>query len=150
VSTCSEDRETCVSSHFCETLDGRREGVGWRMRCPVCTTRRALSVQVNGAVIVWNCHHKPACDREAIRNALAALLPCVTPARVKKLSVDREELIRLADCDLPKTALRIAIFQLAGISPQEVRRRLKLSESTYYESMKHLALRKSGENRRSG
>jgi hypothetical protein len=119
------------------------------MRCPVCDTKRALSVQVNGAVIVWNCHHRPACDRGEIRSALAKLLPCVTPAKAKRTSVDREALIKLAELDLPKTALRIAILQLAGIGSAEARQRLGLKESTYYDALKDLTLRKTGGKPRS-
>src|SRR5258708_4382214 len=71
----------CVTDHLCPALDGRRVPTGWRSRCPVCRTERALSITVKGSRILWNCHHAPDCDGADIRAALSALFPACFAAR---------------------------------------------------------------------
>ena len=56
--------------------------------------------------------------------------------------ISAEDLIALASRDLPKTAYRVAMLQMAGISPREARAMLKIPESTYYDTLRVLGERR--------
>ena len=141
-------------------MDGQAVVAGrqWALRCPVHRAGRCLSLGLGtrGRRFVWQCHHDPACTERQIHAAMLALgvdaacIPLPGKSSQVRRTVPAEDLVALASHDLPKTALRLAILQLAGVSPREARERLKLRESTYYDALRALSvLRISGEQRRS-
>lgn len=134
----------CIVAHWCPVLDGRAERAGWRARYPVCHVTRALSITAGRGTVKWNCHHRPACDRQAIRAELARLLPgCVAkrrpanpdlPAIVETLALDKA---------LPPTALRVVLLQQLGWNAARIRAELKIPRQTWADCVRILGHRAS-------
>ena len=80
-------------------------------------------------------------DRDALRPVLRQLVGGCMPGRPQH-RISAEDLIALASRDLPKTAYRVAMLQMAGISPREARAMLKIPESTYYDTLRVLGERR--------
>lgn len=156
---CGEDRRDCVIGHILPVLGGRavKTGRQWSAQCPACkSSTRCLSITLGskGRRFVWKCHR--GCDEMAVHAAMVAAsvpaqcIPLPGQRQHAPRTVDREALVELAHCDLPASAYKLALMRLAGVSPQDARRELKLRESTYYDAMRALSgLRISGERRRS-
>jgi hypothetical protein len=134
--------DDCVSDHFLPPLDGRPEPSGSRAPCPVCGTRRAISIQVKNGRPVWNAHCDPSCDRDAIGKAIAAAVPCYRhpDRRSRKPAPDLDELhALLTDRSIPVNALRLGALEALGMSTAEAAEKLKLPRRTFYDAVRILA-----------
>jgi hypothetical protein len=131
--------EDCASLHWGRELHGQRQRGGqWRADCPVCHAERALEWDVPGRSVRW----KSWCaehDRDFLRPVLAEMLPGCLPRRGgQRAPVDHDDLIRLAQRDLPAAALRIGMLRLAGFTAAKARAELGLAKSTYYDALRNL------------
>jgi hypothetical protein len=132
--------EDCATEHWCQALGGHREKGGWRADCPLCRASRAIEWDAPGKAVRWRswCGQH---DRDALRPVLRQLVGGCMPGRPQH-RISAEDLIALASRDLPKTAYRVAMLQMAGISPREARAMLKIPESTYYDTLRVLGERR--------
>jgi hypothetical protein len=110
----------CAITHWAPALGGHREPTGFRAPCPICGAERALEFDVPVKTIRWRswCAEH---DQEALRPALAGLLPgCVAKRAKDRPPVSHDDLVALAlDTTMPPMTLRLAILQLAGLGTQE-------------------------------
>ncbi|MGO9079032.1 MAG: hypothetical protein ACLQDY_08300 [Streptosporangiaceae bacterium] len=103
----------------------------WAGKCPVCGGNFTLAVK--GHRLAWCCWRKPAQhDKDAIRNALAALLPsCFTVGTKRNTNtVARAELEKLLGLSGAALTLRVACLAW-DCSPEEAAARLKMAGRTY-------------------
>lgn len=116
--------EDCAIAHWCEALaefGAHREANGqWRANCPVpgCGAKRALEFDAPGKHVRWRsfCGEH---DKEAVRPHLAKLVgPCM-PNGSRRDSVGPDDLIRLADSNMPPQSLRLAMYEMAGLTTRE-------------------------------
>ena len=123
-----------------------REGAGHRFDCPSCGKDRRLSVQAKPGKRhpEWNpvgC----GCDRDDVGAKLAGLGLISSARRARKSAPDPGEVLDLIlDKSLPPNALRVAVLRAYGMNAAEIRKRLGLPRSTYYDTVRIL-----GRNRRS-
>jgi hypothetical protein len=144
VPSCGLNAADCITDHWCPVLGAWKEPAGWRAPCPVCGSKRGLSVQVKGPRPSWD--NKCECDRAEVRAKLAALLPsCVSARYSPKRAVDRDELVGiLLDKSLPPNALRVAALHALGLNADEIRAKLGMPKQTWSDAVRIL-----GRNRRS-
>jgi hypothetical protein len=135
----------CITDHWLPALDGRAVPAGWRAPCPVCSTPRALSIQVRGGRPVWCAHCDPSCDRAAIIAAIADRVACFSVPRRRRPAPDLAEVrALLLDTSLPPNALRLGVLVALGMGAAEAADQLKMPRRTYYDAVRILA-----QNRRS-
>jgi hypothetical protein len=128
----------CIEDHWCRALSGRRVGVHWRARCPVCRNDDAFEISITGtgihARLKWNCHTKPACDHDRIRAMLPGLVPCKLAARGTHPEALVREISKLICSGMDPSEMRLRIGQ--AIWPElpaaQVAEELGLSRATRY------------------
>jgi hypothetical protein len=139
---CGLDAVDCIVAHWCPVLGGQKERAGWRARCPVCQVPRALSLQADRGRVLWNCHHEPACPRQAIWAELVLMLPgCLSPGRRMHPATGAAIEALVTDRTLTPAALRMAILRELGWTNRRIRAELKLAPRTYYRAVQLLAQR---------
>lgn len=123
---CGWEPADCAIEHWCKILGGHREPATWRAPCPLCgatSTHVPLTYWVQGSRIRWKSYCP--CERDAIRIKLAELLPgCVAARYTGRHRVESADLIKLADSSMPPQSLRLALYELAGMSTQAALDRL--------------------------
>jgi hypothetical protein len=137
--------EDCAADHWAATLTGSREHTGqWRANCPLCEVRRALAWDLHGQAIRWNNFCK--CDRDTLRAELARLLPaCMSRRRADRHPVNPDDVEALALSDMPATALRLALLELAGWGTQEALAKLGVHRANHART---IAERTAGASKR--
>lgn len=118
---CGLDAADCIAEHWCPVLGAHREPASWRAPCPVCgpgpaTQHEPLSFWRAGKSISWTNHC--GCDRDDVRDKLAAMLPNCMAAR-RPVRVKAADVIALALADVPPQSRQLALLELAGLSTSE-------------------------------
>lgn len=114
---CGWQPEDCIPQHWLPLLDGHTEPETARAPCPLCGSKRALSIRVQGKRVAWKNHCE--CDKDDVRIKLAELLPgCVSARYTGRHRVDAGDLLKLADSGIPPQSLRLALYELAGLGTQ--------------------------------
>ena len=134
----------CITDHWLDRLDGRREPAGAHARCPLCGTGRALSITPLNGRVVW--HNHCDCAREAVSQALTDLVACYTGRRQRRQHAPDHARIQalLLDKSIPPNALRVGCLLAYGMTMQAIVTELKIPKSTYYDAVRIL-----GQHRRS-
>lgn len=143
----ASDAAECALEHVAPRLNGRctkTRTIGrvsvpyeWAVRCPCCGVDQKMTLTATGSRLLYFCHRCHA-SQEAIRAALAALLPQCFTGKARR-QIGTEDLVLLAERDLPMTAKNVALLRMAGISAAEARRILKIPKSSYYRALRELA-----------
>jgi hypothetical protein len=124
-------------------LEGRRVGIHWRARCPICLKNDVFEISINGtganARLKWNCHTKdpsgrPTCDHDKIRALLPTLLPCKVAGRDPRPEALVRQISDLICSGLDPSELRLRIGQAIWpeMSAAQVADELGLSRATRY------------------
>lgn len=139
---CGLPADLCIPEHWSALPGARTERAGFRADCPGCGQPRCLSVHAKGRYPSWNLFCQPRCDRDTVRAKLAELLPgCVSVRYSPRHAVDPERLVSvILDKSIPPNALRVALLQELGWKAAEIRSKLDLPKSTYYDTVRILGL----------
>lgn len=110
----------------------------WRARCPACLNEDAFEISIKGtganARLHWNCHTRPKCDHDKIRELLAKLLPCRVAGRDSRPGALVKQVGELICSDLDPSEMRLRIGQAIWpeLSAAQVADELGLSRATRY------------------
>lgn len=130
-----EPAKDCAILHWCDALDGRPEGTGWRAPCPLCGTKRAIEFDVHGKSVRWNsfCGEH---SKEALRFTMRELLGGCLPGKSEVVPAD---LAALALSGLPPMAVKVRLLEMSGLSTTAALDKLGVDRTSRYRIRNQLS-----------